>query len=560
LNPIDVVLEKLDGVKATSQRQWAARCPCRPDDRSPTLSVSEGDDGRVLFNCHRGGDPCNSQQICESLGLKMVDLYPKKPMSNGTLTTTYDYHDAEGTLVMQVLRYRMEDGRKEFKQRVPDSSDPSGWSYSTKGMTEKPLYRLPAILQAVEQNRVIYIAEGEKDVDALVAAGLAATCNPQGADNGQGSKWKPNHTESITDARVVVIADADDAGMIHARYVATELSRNGCFVKVKRCPRPHKDAAELLGAGLSIADLEEMYALEPDIFWQVSEQVRSFAEASMSTERKIAETRNLLAQVTATEAPRVGRVVEWTDFIAETSSDEYDWLIEGLLERQERIMIVAPEGAGKSYIARQVAILAAAGVHPFTFQEIPPIRTLVVDLENPERIIRRQSRRFFDSLRINYGKKEVNSALFTKPDGIDILTDAGKAALEEVLARTEPELVCFGPIYKSFVDPGNKTSSALVTEVAMYFDYIRNVYGCALWLEHHAPLGDSLGNRQLRPADSAVWMRWPEFGFALSPDPTMPKEYEFKQWRGPRDVRVWPSRLRRSTGIFPFEVVSFTSD
>jgi len=560
MNPIDLVLEKLDGVRATSLNQWAARCPCRPDDRSPTLSVSEGNDGRVLFNCHRGGDPCNSQQICESIGLKMVDLYPPKKPMNGTLTTTYDYHDAEGTLVMQVLRYRLEDGRKEFKQRVPDSSDPSGWSYSTKSLSTKPLYRLPAVLRGVNEGKVIYIAEGEKDVDALVAAGYVATCNPQGADNGQGSKWKPNHTASIYNARVVVIADNDEAGTIHANYVATELSRNGCRVKIKRCPLPYKDPADLLGAGKTIAELEEVKTLEPDVFWHISEQVRQFAETNMSTDRKIAETRNLLTEAISTDAPRIGRVVEWHEFVYETASDDYDWLIDGTMERGERVMLVAPEGAGKSVLLRQIAILAGAGVHPFTFQEIPPIRTLVVDLENLERIIRRNSRRFMESLRINYNITSTKAALFTKPDGLDILSDAGKAALEEVISRVEPDLICLGPIYKAFVDPGNKTSTALITEVAMYFDYLRSVYGCALWLEHHAPMGDSTGSRILRPADSAVWLRWPEFGFALSPDPTVPKEYDLKQWRGPRDLRSWPTRLRRSSGMFPFEAVSYGSD
>ena len=87
-------------------------------------------------------------------------------------------------------------------------------------------------------------------------------------------------------------------------------------------------------------------------------------------------------------------------------------------------------------------------------------------------------------------------------------------------------------------------------------DRIRELYGVALWLEHHAPLGNSLSGRDLRPMGSAVWMRWPEFGYALSPDPTAPRpEYEVKQWRGPRDDRAWPARLRRGS-LLPFEVVA----
>jgi replicative DNA helicase len=58
---------------------------------------------------------------------------------------------------------------------------------------------------------------------------------------------------------------------------------------------------------------------------------------------------------------------------------------------------------------------------------------------------------------------------------------------------------------------------------------------------------------------SAVWMRWPEFGYALAPDPTAVGEpvYEVQQWRGPRDLRQWPTRMKRSK-LFPFEVLEFS--
>ena len=43
------------------------------------------------------------------------------------------------------------------------------------------------------------------------------------------------------------------------------------------------------------------------------------------------------------------------------------------LEEQERVMIVAAEGVGKTMLARQVAICCAAGVHPFTYSAMPPV-------------------------------------------------------------------------------------------------------------------------------------------------------------------------------------------
>ena len=106
--------------------------------------------------------------------------------------------------------------------------------------------------------------------------------------------------------------------------------------------------------------------------------------------------------------------------------------------------------------------------------------------------------------------------------------------------------------------PGGRTAEAVAVEVAKYLDYIRDSYQCALWLEHHAPLGESMTNRQLRPFGSAVWSRWPEFGIALTPDISsgVAYTYDVKHFRGARDDRPWPTKIKRGR-LFPFEVVEY---
>src|SRR5690606_19222789 len=73
-------------------------------------------------------------------------------------------------------------------------------------------------------------------------------------------------------------------------------------------------------------------------------------------------------------------------------SDEYDWLIPNLLERQDRVIITGGEGAGKSTMVRQIAVMAAAGVHPTLPGQIPPVPGVVVDVENNEAPERRAVR------------------------------------------------------------------------------------------------------------------------------------------------------------------------
>jgi replicative DNA helicase len=153
---------------------------------------------------------------------------------------------------------------------------------------------------------------------------------------------------------------------------------------------------------------------------------------------------------------------------------------------------------------------------------------------------------------------KIEAHLLIKPAGIDLLTARDRILIEDVIEKTRPDLICLGPLYKSFVDPGSRTSEAIAIEVAKYLDTIRTHYNCALWLEHHAPLGSSVGGRDLRPFGSAVWSRWPEFGLALEPDPTAAERYTYivKNFRGERDVRNWPKRMQRDE-LFPFKVIEF---
>ena len=109
-------------------------------------------------------------------------------------------------------------------------------------------YRLPQLIEAVGAGRTIYVAEGEKDVQALVAAGMAATCNPGGA-----GKWRPEYSQHFAGAEVVVVADADEPGRKHAQDVARQLTAVAGSVSVVE-PAAGKDAADHLAAGLGVAD------------------------------------------------------------------------------------------------------------------------------------------------------------------------------------------------------------------------------------------------------------------------------------------------------------------
>lgn len=72
--PTERVLALLDAVRPTGPGQWMAQCPSHKD-RTPSLSIREGDDGRVLIYCFA---QCGAYRVLDAIGLDMADLYPER--------------------------------------------------------------------------------------------------------------------------------------------------------------------------------------------------------------------------------------------------------------------------------------------------------------------------------------------------------------------------------------------------------------------------------------------------------------------------------------------------
>ena len=65
-------LSRLDGVRGHGDK-FMARCPAH-DDHDPSLSITQGEDGRILLHCFAG---CSTKSILDSLGLSLRDLFPE---------------------------------------------------------------------------------------------------------------------------------------------------------------------------------------------------------------------------------------------------------------------------------------------------------------------------------------------------------------------------------------------------------------------------------------------------------------------------------------------------
>lgn len=71
-------ISRLEGVKRIGEK-CLAKCPGH-DDQNSSLSVSKGDDGRILIKCFAG---CTAEHIVESMDLRMKDLFPEKKGGEG---------------------------------------------------------------------------------------------------------------------------------------------------------------------------------------------------------------------------------------------------------------------------------------------------------------------------------------------------------------------------------------------------------------------------------------------------------------------------------------------
>lgn len=268
--PLTLVLSKLPGATQGGSG-YQACCPAH-EDRKASLSISEGEDHRVLLNCHAG---CPVEDVCEAIDISVSDLFPKastvyakgrKPAkrsnnvdkqpkktdgpsfatANKALaalknrhrkwSARYDYHDAKGKLCGVVVRW---DRPKNFR---PVALIDGRWHLG--GMPQpRPLYRLPDVLKAT----TVYVCEGEKAADAVRSLGLTATTSAHGSQSADKTDWQPLAGKSI-----VILPDNDEAGRKYAELVAAILLElaDGATVKIVELPGspPKGDAVEFIAA------------------------------------------------------------------------------------------------------------------------------------------------------------------------------------------------------------------------------------------------------------------------------------------------------------------------
>lgn len=255
----------------------------------------------------------------------------------------------------------------------------------------------------------------------------------------------------------------------------------------------------------------------------------------------LAAIREQLDILQSRRRPKIVESMELDQFLG-TELPGYDWLVPGVLERMDRLILTGLEGGGKSTWLRQTGIQLASGIHPFGGPAFAAIRVLLIDLENSKRQIQRK----LHPIRLAAGDRyQGGMHVEVRPQGLDILDRTDAAWLRSIVATVKPDVLLTGPIYK--LANGDPTEERTAKSVSATLDGLRAEHGCAIVLEAHSPYASNGGKRPTRPYGASLWSRWPEFGMFLSP------EGELEHWRGPRDEREWPEMLQRG-GKWPWTV------
>lgn len=228
--------------------------------------------------------------------------------------------------------------------------------------------------------------------------------------------------------------------------------------------------------------------------------------------------------------------------------EDHDWVVPGLFERGDRMIITGFEGFGKSTWIRQMAIQFAAGINPITMDHIEPLRVQVVDVENTEGQWRKEVRGMTRTAK-KYGVADPENLDLACHGRIDLTKDAALGAVHRLLDQNRPDVLFIGPIYKMVPNGINNDDDAAPLITAL--DSLRD-RGVVLVMEGHSPKGGGHQARDLSPRGSAALMGWPEFGFGLGPESEGSEAASIQRWRGDRNRGTdWPKRLERG-GPFPW--------
>lgn len=435
------VLSLLKNVKQTSNG-YTSRCPAHNDNKN-SLSISVGDNGKLLFNCFAG---CEFEDIKTSLGISFNGNGNQKKIG-----AVYKYTGEKGKLLYENVRFEP----KDFRQRHYDSNGREIWNLD--GVRRVP-YRLQDLVQ-LPKHYAFVMAEGEKDCDTLTEIGLVATNH---------KNWKQEFNYLLKGKNVVLFQDHDRAGVMQVEKTAKLIFGSCKAIKIVDCfadenlPDKHgKDVSDYLKKHTK-DEVLELIRKTPD--WK----------PSVDEANSIKPDDNEL------------KVVCLTDVIAE----KIVWLWNPFIPIGEFTILEGIEGLGKSWTCCAIACAVADG-KKLPFSESEPITPGNVLILSAEDSLSHTVKPRLVVMGANLDRIFAIDEVFSFSDFKDFIK------FQAIVAEYEPRLIIIDPMF-SYTGGKDLNQESASRPIARKLIEIAQKYQCAIIGVRH--IGKSKGNGDARAA------------------------------------------------------------
>lgn len=405
-----------------------------------------------------------------------------------------------------------------------------GRVWGNKGL-RRVLYRLSDVMQSM----LVFVVEGERNANDLSRAlagfiqkrkgfplgdlvldRVGVTTNPGGAGG-----WKKEHGFGRYFFRktVVKLGDNDGAGRLHDEAACTDIAQWARRVFTLALP---------VGEGEDISDflashsIEDFVKLLPNrLEWQIPKQPK---EPSITEEKS-----------------RGPLLVKPSSLVSDGHTSRTDWLVEGLIARNTRGLVIAKPKTGKSLLFLDLCLCLATGQRFLGARPCPRlVRCGIISREDPAALVYQRLQQLAAGRDLNAYDLDLNIRVNTSAQSSDFKIDRPEH-VQEMAKWLKAERIEFCVI-DVFHDLHTKQENSAddMSRVMRQFDELASLSGAQVCLIHHSSKdGGARG--------SSAILGWADYVVTLENDPEDEKvkvlKLQTKQsaCRAPRAIRYWQS-------------------
>jgi hypothetical protein len=510
-------LQRLDPyrIRHSKGNEYRSRCPMHGGNNQSAMAIDMEDGLYYCFSCQaKGKGPIQFEQhLSKAEGGIILPFVEAKMAVEGFIGTPFQkrvyleplgqakkhgkwnrkyardrylYTDELGNEMFSVWRFEDTQGNKSTPPDAPCGCSPDAVCdrcggerrvWSIEGVT-RVLYRLPDILQAL----VVFVVEGEKNandlsralgvylkkskgiqIGALTVDRIAVTTNIGGAN-----AWKSEHKYGRWFFRKIVIklGDNDAAGRLHDESVCKDVSRYAKELFTLDLP---------VGEGEDISDfldrnpVEALLKLLPNrVPWKVEEQKDPIIHGDLAPRQILVKPSQLLR----------------------SENEGGDWLVDRLVPRHGRGLVIAPPKTGKSFFFLDLALAlgtvgSVLGIRPHG----QPVRVAIVSREDGPVLVSERLRALAEGRGIPWSVVDANIRVNTRDQSERFRID-NDADLEEMAQWLKAERIEFTVIdVLNKLHGGEENSSDQMTKVMSRFDELSRLSGSDVCVIHHTNKG-----------------------------------------------------------------------